>query len=227
MERLLLVEENYWHMKGLVHSPILKWIEIILVFIGLPLLYYFDKIPFHKSIPLLSVFFLMLFILLRDKSFNRKLLGLNGFREWKPLLVRFLVFAVISSLAVWFLKPDWFYVLPRERIMLWVMIMVFYPLWSAYPQELIYRSWFFHRYKGLVSNESAFIILNAMLFSFSHIIFRNWLALAMTFFGGLMFAYTYRKSNSLLAVFAEHMLYGNFIFTVGIGQYFYLPMSGS
>jgi hypothetical protein len=40
-----------------------------------------------------------------------------------------------------------------------------------------------------------------------------------------MFAFTYRTSKSLMVVFTEHMLYGNFIFTVGIGQYFYLPMT--
>jgi membrane protease YdiL (CAAX protease family) len=99
----------------------------------------------------------------------------------------------------------------------------FYPIWSAYPQELIYRSWYFHRYRSLFKREWVFIFLNALLFSFSHIIFRNWLAIVMTFFGGLMFAYTYRKSNSLMTVFIEHLLYGNYIFTVGIGQYFYAP----
>ena len=83
----------------------------------------------------------------------------------------------------------------------------------------------FHRYRSLISDERLFFLLNAALFSFSHIIFRNWLAIVLTFFGGLMFVYTYRKSNSLIVVFTEHMLYGNFIFTVGIGQYFYLPMT--
>lgn len=72
-----------------------------------------------------------------------------------------------------------------------------------------------------------FIGLNAVLFSFSHIIFNNWLAIVLTFFGGIMFAFTYRKSNSLMVVFIEHMLYGNWIFTVGIGQYFYAPTAGS
>jgi len=77
-----------------------------------------------------------------------------------------------------------------------------------------------------MGDERLFFILNAALFSFSHIIFRNWLAIVLTFAGGLMFAWTYRKSKSLMVVFIEHMLYGNFIFTVGIGQYFYLPLGG-
>jgi membrane protease YdiL (CAAX protease family) len=207
----------------LIHSKIWRWSEIILVFLGLPLLYYFDYIPFHKSIPLLAVFLLFLFLLIRDKSFDRKLFGLNGFKSWKFLFIRFLIFALVSTLLVFIIDPENLFILPRKQLFLWGMIMIFYPIWSAYPQELIYRSWYFHRYRSLFKREWVFIFLNALLFSFSHIIFRNWLAIVMTFFGGLMFAYTYRRSNSLMTVFIEHLLYGNYIFTVGIGQYFYAP----
>jgi membrane protease YdiL (CAAX protease family) len=162
-------------------------------------------------------------LLIRDKSFDRKLFGLNGFKSWKFLFIRFLIFALVSTLLVFIIDPENLFILPRKQLFLWGMIMIFYPIWSAYPQELIYRSWYFHRYRSLFKREWVFIFLNALLFSFSHIIFRNWLAIVMTFFGGLMFAYTYRKSNSLMTVFIEHLLYGNYIFTVGIGQYFYAP----
>lgn len=202
----------------------LRWFELIAIFIGLPLLYFFDLIPFHKFIPLLIVFSILLFIILRDKSFSRYKLGFNGFRDWKPILFRFIIFAVLSIIVIFFSAPQHLFMLPKENTSLWILIMVFYPMWSVYPQELIYRTWFFRRYRALVTEERTFFILNAVLFSFSHIIFRNWLAIIMTFAGGLMFAYTYRKSNSLMVVFTEHMLYGNFIFTVGIGHYFYLPM---
>jgi CAAX protease family protein len=211
---------------SIIHSKIWKWSEIILVFVGLPLLYFFDYIPFHKSIPLLTVFLLFLFLLLRDKGFDRKLFGLNGFKSWRFLLVRFLIFVFVSTLLVLIISPEDLFILPRKQLFLWGMIMIFYPIWSAYPQELIYRSWYFHRYRSLFKREWVFMVLNALLFSFSHIIFRNWLAIVMTFFGGLMFAYTYRRSNSLMTVFIEHLLYGNFIFTVGIGQYFYAPTTG-
>ena len=36
-------------------------LEMVVIFIGLPLLYKFDFIPVHKSIPLLSVFLIYLF----------------------------------------------------------------------------------------------------------------------------------------------------------------------
>ena len=105
------------------------------------------------------------------------------------------------------------------------MIMLFYPLWSAFPQEVIYRTWFFKRYRSLFRRKWIFFLTNALLFSFSHIIFRNWIALALTFVGGFVFALTYYRSRSLMAVFIEHTLYGDFIFTVGIGQFFYMALS--
>ncbi len=211
--------------KDFFNTAVFRWAELIILFIGLPLLYYFDKIPFHKAIPLLIVFFLLLFIILRDKKFDRRYMGFNTFHGWKPLLLRFIILAVTSVIIVRVISPENWFFLPRERFLLWLIIMVFYPLWSAFPQEFIFRTWFFHRYRDLISNETGFFLVNAALFSFSHIIFRNWLAIVLTFLGGLMFAYTYRKSRSLPVVFTEHMLYGNLIFTVGIGQYFYLPLS--
>jgi membrane protease YdiL (CAAX protease family) len=212
-------------MAKFYNRPAFKIPELIIVYIGLPLLYYFNLIPFHKSIPLLLVFFVCLFFLLRDKSFDRNQFGFNGFRNWRPIVLRFLVFAVVTSILIWIFARPKFFVMPARNPMLWGMIMIFYPLWSAFPQELIYRTWFFKRYRDLFKRQWFFFLTNALLFSFSHIIFRNWLALALTFAGGFIFAITYNRSRSLMTVFVEHSIYGDFIFTVGIGQFFYMALS--
>ena len=39
--------------------------------------------------------------------------------------------------------------------------------------------------------------------------------------GGLFFADTYAKTRSLAAVYFEHALYGCYLFTIGLGFYFY------
>ena len=100
--------------------------------------------------------------------------------------------------------------------------MLFYPFWSAYPQELLYRGFFFYRYRSLFKHEIAMHLTNALLFSLCHLMFMNWVALVGTFYASFVFSYTYRDSKSLLAVSIEHALYGNMIFTVGLGQFFYL-----
>ena len=52
---------------------------------------------------------------------------------------------------------------------------------SVYPQELIYRTFYFHRYSSLFRNKTLFIFLNAILFSLAHLFFRNALVLILTF----------------------------------------------
>ena len=198
-------------------------LELVLVFIGMPLLIKFDIIPIPKLIVLLIFFLICLFILIRDKCFSRKIFGFNFFKNWKIIFLRFLIILVMSPFLIFLFRADSFFILIRERFYIWIIIMFFYPLFSAYPQELIYRAFFFHRYKFLINNNNLFISLNALLFAFMHIIFNNWLALVLTFFGSFLFSSTYLKSNSLLVVSIEHALYGNLIYTIGIGDLFYVP----
>lgn len=202
---------------------ILRWIELIVFFIGIPLLYWLDLMPFHKAIPLLFVFSLFLVILLLDKRFDKKVFRLRNFTNWKKILLRILIFTAISVVALYFVKPNSLFDTPRKMPLVWIMVLIFYPLWSAFPQELIFRAYFFHRYGKLLSNEKILILLNASLFAFSHIIFNNWLAIVLTFIGSILFTLTYKKSKSLMVVFIEHALYGNIIFTIGLGDYFYVP----
>jgi membrane protease YdiL (CAAX protease family) len=54
-----------------------------------------------------------------------------------------------------------------------------------------------------------------------HIVFRNPLAMALTFAGGILFAWRYEKTGSLFVSSFEHALYGCFLFTIGLGRYFY------
>ncbi len=191
----------------------------------MPLLYRFDLIPVYKIIPLIAVFLVYLIFLLSDKTFSKKVFGFNSFREWKPLVIRIFAFFAFCVIAVLLFLPDSLFALPKQNPLLYLVIFIFYPLWSAYPQELIYRAYFYHRFGPLISNETLLIVINALLFSFSHIIFRNWVAIALTFLGSILFSYTYKKSNSLMVTFIEHALYGNIIFATGLGQFFYLPLN--
>lgn len=204
-------------------SKSLRIAELMILFIVLPLLFKLNIIPGHKFIPLIIVFGYTLVIVLTDKNFDRKMLGLNRFNNWRPLLFRFFIVSVLSSLLVYLFEPQAFLFLPRRNVWLWAMIMIFYPLWSVYPQEFIYRAFFFQRYRFITGNNLIFNILNALAFAFLHIIFNNWLAVVLSFGGGLMFAITYARYKSLMLVSVEHALYGDMIFTNGLGKYFYVP----
>lgn len=54
-----------------------------------------------------------------------------------------------------------------------------------------------------------------------HIVFNNYIAVVFTFLAGLIFMKTYIDTKSFGLVCIEHALYGNMIFTIGLGEYFY------
>lgn len=200
------------------------WLELILVFVVLPLLYYLEYIPVHKAIPLLLVGLYCLVIVLKDKSFDRSIFKVVRSYPWRELFLKGVLFLIFTSAWVYFYRFDAFFYLPRNDFDLWLLVMVSYPLWSAYSQEFIYRAFFFHRYRLLFSNGYVMVFVNALFFSMAHIIFRNFIALSFTFFGSLLLSLTYLKNRSLNAVFLEHTIYGNILFTNGLGVYFYLPL---
>ena len=99
--------------------------------------------------------------------------------------------------------------------------MVLYPLLSVYPQELFFRAFFFHRYRRLFGQGMATVVASALLFGFVHIVFGNWISILLSSVGGMLFARTYFHSGSLALTCIEHALYGNFIFTIGLGEFFF------
>ncbi|WP_421920165.1 CPBP family intramembrane glutamic endopeptidase [Marinifilum sp.] len=200
------------------------WTEMLFLFIGLPLLYYFEMIPVHKAIPLVLVFLYCLYIVIKDKKFDREIFRIKRDYPWQDFLLKGSILLIITSIWVYVFRADVFFHLPRNNFWIWLAVIVTYPIWSAYTQEFIFRAFYYHRYKKLFSNPVVMLLVNALCFAMAHIIFRNWVALIFTFVGSLIFSYTYLRNKSLNAVFLEHSLYGNILFTNGLGIYFYLPM---
>lgn len=149
-----------------------------------------------------------------------KFAALRGPRV-RAIVLTFTVCALLITLFTALVYPEKLFSFPRENPLVWVLVMLLYPMLSVLPQEIIYRSFFFYRYRALFRNERELVVANAVLFAFCHIIFHNILAVAFTFAGGLLFARTYARTGSLALVTAEHALYGCFIFTIGLGRYFY------
>jgi membrane protease YdiL (CAAX protease family) len=111
--------------------------------------------------------------------------------------------------------------LPRTNPVLWVAILLLYPVLSVYPQSLVYRAFLFHRYGGLFGNGPLTVIASAVAFGFLHVIFRNGWAVGLSALAGLLFAARYWQTGSLFVSAFEHALYGGLIFTSGLGRFFY------
>jgi membrane protease YdiL (CAAX protease family) len=200
----------------------LRWIEMVGIFVGMPLLLSRATIPHSGIITLLAICIACLILLLHDKTFDLSRFGLNGFHNWRMLWMRFAFIASSLTFYMVFVEPGKAVAILRHNPALWALIMIAYPVLSVVPQEIIYRAFYFHRYSSLFSNKRVAVVVNAALFAFAHILFRNWVAVIGSFVAGLIWALTYLESRSLLVVTIEHALYGNFVFTLGIGYYFYV-----
>lgn len=204
-------------------KPLYLTLEFLVLFVGLPLLIFYRALP-NLPIPYLLVIALVGTLVLRyDQSFDfDRLLSTRGMGRYVPWLVlRDTAFMVLLGLAVRVFAPQLLFSLVKSSPGFWAIIMVLYPLVSVYPQELLYRVFFFHRYRLLFGSGKAMILASACAFGFAHVIFGNWLAIVLCAIGGLLFAITYHQSGSLLLACIDHALFGNFIFTIGLGRFFY------
>lgn len=223
----------------------LRWLEMLALFVGAPLL--IQQFPGLLGGPRLFGFLWIMGLLcgvgLRfDRSFDRKKLwnakAVVPAMGW--VVGRWAVFCIVLtalfglfsgrllpglSLAV----PTGLFSLFHRDGLPWflpLMITLFYPWVSVYPQNLIYRAFFCQRYQPILGDGWGLILINAVAFSFGHIMFNNWIVLVLTFVGGIIFTRTYLRSRSLLLATIEHALYGLFCFYIGIGVFLLYGASG-
>lgn len=192
--------------------------ELVIFFFGLPIAFLFDFLPsFWKMIPLVVFISYCLIILIRAKEITRKDFELKEVRkrDW----VKLLIFPTALFIILFFLTPDTIFSdFDNPRIL---VAIIAYPIFSCLPQEIIYRKFFYFRYSELIKNRYLLITLNAILFSFAHIYFQNYIALLLTLLGGVAFSVTYLKSKSLLFVSIEHGIYGLALLCSNMNQFFY------
>jgi CAAX protease family protein len=204
-------------------SLLLLAVEFVLLFLGIPLLIFYRVLP---NVPILYLVIagLATFLILRhDPSFDSaQLFSFRGAAANLPrLLLRDAIFLLILAVGVRIFAPELLFSLIKRSPVLWAAIMLLYPLLSVYPQELLYRAFFFHRYQPLFGSGWFLLFASACAFGFVHIIFGNWLAVGLCVTGGFFFSLTYQHSGSLLLTCIDHALFGNFLFTIGLGRFFY------
>ena len=161
-------------------------------------------------------------VLLRDPTFARRdLLGVAGVRAGLGIVlgraslvsVGLLILAVATA-------PQSLFAFPRHRTWVWLLVMVLYPL-SAWAQEIVFRTFFFHRYGHLFATARRRILASGLVFGWAHVVVNDLAAIPLAAVAGLLFASTYERSRSTLLVSIEHALYGDVVFTVGLGSLFY------
>jgi membrane protease YdiL (CAAX protease family) len=142
-------------------------------------------------------------------------------KNLKPILIRFIISTILLIPFVYAVAPERAFGLLTERPEIWWRVMILYPLLSAAPQEFIFCTYFFARYKYLFTNQKFLLAAATIIFACTHILYINWVAPVLSAFAGYFFAQTYMRTRSLALVSLEHALYGNMIFTLGLGYFFF------
>ncbi len=198
-------------------------VEFCLLFVVMPAVFRAGWLPLYVLRTLWIAAAVCALILWLDPQFDRRNLWRAGVlpRELPRILKLFLPLAALLALVVLFIRPDYLFSFVRARPGLWAIVMVLYPIFSVYPQGLVYRVFLFHRYRSLLPSAGARIAASGIAFGYMHIVFQNWIAVVLTLVGGLLFAYTYHRSSSAFVATVEHSLYGCFIITLGLGRFVY------
>ena len=207
----------------LTHN-IYKIIELILLSSIIPYIVLVLKL-FNLIIPvlLLVCVYCIIIYCIENKNFSsefKKIFNINI-----NILIRIIIRWIFASLILliitfYFFNEKFFIIQNNKPEILW-KIMILYPIFSALPQEFIFCKFFFYRYKSIFKSDNNLVISSALFFAITHILFLNFIAPILSFIGGLLFANTYNKHRSLLLVSIEHGLYGNTLFFIGLGWYFW------
>ncbi len=201
-------------------------VEFVVLFLGVPLFLFFEENIIHPSSILLPILVALILYFRKQKDFHlRDLVRLNISKNiWlQQILIVFLI-GIFLFVFVLIFEPENLLNLPRKNPVIWLAMLGFYPIFSAYGQEVVYRKFLFMRYSSLFRKKWTLILASAVTFSFVHIVYFSILSIVLTFFAGIYLAWLYDKTKSVLFTGIIHGILGFLIFTVGLGQHFWLDM---
>ncbi|WP_299335505.1 CPBP family glutamic-type intramembrane protease [uncultured Psychroserpens sp.] len=201
-----------------------KLSEFFILFVLIPVSFAVTFPIWIKMVLGVLGFLYVIVVLLRvEKVKFRISKNLDWSSFFKRILLQLAGIAALTTIYMWFVDKTNLFVVLLNKPILWIIILFVYSFFSVYPQELIYRTFYFKRYQNLFKDQYLFMFLNASVFSLAHLFFGNGLVIILTFVGGLLFAFTFKKTTSTLMVSVEHAIYGSWLFTVGMGSMLGFP----
>lgn len=197
-----------------------------MLFFGIPLLIFLDEEFIHPSIIILPVLLFIFLILKYTTDFNFRELFRWGIS--RSVLIRNLIIVIASLLLmlayVFLFERENLFNLPRAHPWIFVAMCFFYPIFSAFGQEIIYRTFLSRRYTCILPRAWHFVLASGLTFSFLHIVYYDPVSMILTFVGGVYLAKVYHQTRSVLFTSVLHGVLGIIVFGVGLGQYFWLDM---
>ncbi len=199
--------------------------ELIILFVLIPILLASPIPSFLKPLSVLTAIGYCIVISRKNKLITFKAIYQINFKEhWKRISITAICVFLASLFFMYLFHPDDLFIVVKKSPLMWFGILFFYAIFSVYPQELAYRSYFFTRYDSIFKNKNYLLLINILVFPIAHLMFNNMMVLLVTLIGGILFTITYNKSKSLLLTSIEHAIYGNWLFTIGMGEMLAFPI---
>ena len=196
---------------------LLRFLPVLLLLFFLPAaLIAAGFIPFTFRLPLLLLSFCLTVLYSVYRGFTFGELGIRADNLGKSLMVNIvltLLFSALLGLLFYFeLIPGPFY--PALTV-----FFPFYLLLSSPMQEFLFRGFVFAEMRAAgVRSAWMLVLFSAFSFSFIHIIYGDWLTLALTFGIGLLWAGIYYWIPNLAGVSLFHGVVGLLAVMAGVAR---------
>jgi len=183
---------------------------ILLIYIFVPILIYNNKFLYDIKFYILVVLGIIIYLIMRLFKVKNKDLGItknNLLKSVKRNIMLIVIFiAIILIFKVLHLdkytsdETIWFY--------------LFYIFISCPIQEFLYRGVFGY-FEKVYKKKYWFLLLSSFMYSFVHIIYKDYLTCILTFIIGIIWYLLYRKDYNLAGVSLSHTILG--ILTISLG----------
>ena len=199
------------------------WVEFSILFLCVPVaqLIFFDTLG--ALAPLFAVFVVSAVLVTITPGFHwREIIDFRGLGRHLPLiLISMIACAIVTFGLTLALVPERLLSFPRYAPDRFMLVIALYPFLSVLGQEIAYRLLFFRRYRVLFPNDATAIFASAFVFALAHAFFVNWVAIMLSFAGGLVFAWAYARTSSFPLIWILHSVAGQILFASGLGVFFY------
>lgn len=205
------------------NSTSYKILELITLSIIIPFIISYFKFSSNLLLFLwaILIYCLFIFYLCEEKYYKSKHKNLITKNVLEFAFIRWVVFSFCLFIFTFHVFPEKLFIVQKSNPGFIWKIIIFYPFFSALPQEFIFCKFFFARYKSFFGEKTLMVAMSSLAFCLAHILFINWVAPVLGLAAGIIFAGTYKKTKSLLMVSLEHSLYGDTLFFIGLGWFFW------
>ena len=185
---------------------------ILCIYIGLPTFILVGILSFDFKFYFLTIGAVLTYAFARGLGISNAEMGITKI-NCKKSIVAVLPITIIFALAgivIWVLGYS--RIVPNESM----YFFVFYILISSPVQEFLYRGAIPGMLNKMNYGYHVQLIVSSVLYSFVHIIYKDWITLGLTLIMGIIWFVSYKKSNNILGVSISHAVLGVVTILAGI-----------